>query len=460
MTSIHRRLIYSLTATLVVVMVVVSLSSYLTTRSEMDELFDENMKQVALTLQTQLQSQTLRNRILDAPPLTHEKILDEEEEFVVQVWDIKSEELLYTSHPSLVFPRLTKRGFHNTSFKDARWRSYVVQTAQSVIQISQPLDSRIDMLEEITLHMLLPILLLMPLLLPIHWWIVKRSLHPLSTVSKTIHTRNSTSLEPLTVEHIPEEIKTLVLSLNDLLDRLKKALHAQRRFIADAAHELRTPLTAIQLQADLLQRANDPVEHGEAIIKLKKGIARSSHLITQLLTLARQEPEASIVAFEKMNLVTLAKEVAEQYTPQANNKQIELHVQHSTEMVEIRGNQESLRILLSNLVDNAVRFTPRDGEVEISLSKQAGQVVLHVSDNGPGIPESERARVFDRFHRVQGTGVEGTGLGLAIVESIAKQHHASIDVGPGLYGRGITFGIHFPDAASFRAEPQPAGGNV
>ncbi len=442
MNSIRRRLITSLLLTLFGGSLVICLSTYLNARGEVDELFDNNLKQVALTLQTRFAATGLGASIVDVPALSQETAIEEEEEFAIQVWNVGDGALIYSSHPKLLLPRQTGRGFHDFSYEGSSWRSYVAEAPQNVIQVSQPMNSRIDMMTEIALNIMVPILLLMPLLAPLNWWVVSRSLRPLSAVSSALEKRTPDSLEPLSPDHAPQEIRALIQALNDLLQRLQQALSAQRRFIADAAHELRTPLTAVQLQADLLERADSEEERRTGMKKLKSGIARSAHLVQQLLTLARQEPTAAQRPFTSVSLEALAKVVIEQNLPMAESKGITLAL-NSQEAVSIQGDKDNLQILLGNLVDNALRYTPAQGSVTLVTGVENGRPFLAVQDTGPGIPADEREHVFDRFYRVEGTGSSGTGLGLAIAKSIAEQHHAEIRISEGLGGKGTEVRIVF-----------------
>jgi two-component system OmpR family sensor kinase len=241
-------------------------------------------------------------------------------------------------------------------------------------------------------------------------------------------------------------VRPLATSLNDLLARLQAAFATQRDFVADAAHELRTPLTALQLQAQLLERATDGGERDAALEELKRGLARAGHTVQQLLTLARQEPGAAALRREPVALSELVRDGVVAQMRLAEAQGIDLGVAEGDAVI-VTGDVDALRILLGNLIGNAVRYTPRGGRVDVSCRLEDGQPVLAVADSGPGIPEAERERVFDRFYRRPGertAGNEsGAGLGLAIVRAIADRHLARVSLQDAALG-GLCVRVTFP----------------
>jgi two-component system OmpR family sensor kinase len=242
---------------------------------------------------------------------------------------------------------------------------------------------------------------------------------------------------------LPEEIQPLVTALNDLLARLGRTLAAQRNFVADAAHELRTPLTALRLQVQLAERAQEPVERASAFATLRQGLERATHLVEQLLTLARQEPEAADQPFAPVQLGELVHEVVSALEPLAAARSIDLGVTRN-EGGTIRGARESLRTLVMNLVDNAIRYTPAGGRVDVASYREGARAVLAVTDTGPGVPPEERERVFDRFYRRVGSETSGSGLGLSIVRNIAQRHGAQVMLDSGPAWRGLSVCVVFP----------------
>jgi signal transduction histidine kinase len=275
----------------------------------------------------------------------------------------------------------------------------------------------------------IPLLVLLPLLGLATAWVVRSGLLPLRRVAAEVKRRDVQSLSPLSTTQLPEEVAPLVFELNRLLLRVDEAVSAQRAFIADAAHELRSPLTAVRLQLQLLDRAPDEPARMQARTALGAAIERAIHLIEQLLTLARQEPADARGAMEPVALEAIAADAVADMHTLAITRDIDLGLDAAGPAV-VRGNREALRILVRNLVDNAVRYTPAGGRVRVRISQDPGRAPqgawLEVIDNGPGIPASERARVFDRFYRRASAAQSGCGLGLAIVKAITERHGAQI----------------------------------
>ncbi|TFV88683.1 two-component sensor histidine kinase, partial [Oxalobacteraceae bacterium OM1] len=261
-----------------------------------------------------------------------------------------------------------------------------------------------------------------------------QGLSPVRRVAREVEARDAAALAPISDADLPEEITPLTHALNKLLKRLGHALGAQRAFIADAAHELRTPLTALKLQIQLAKRAGSEEERKMAFAELEQGFDRAMHMVQQLLTLARQEPGASPQKRENVDLAALAQQVAGTLASVAHDKRIDLGVSRA-DPVTLEGDPDALRVMLENVVENAMRYTPEGGAVDVAVKTVNGGALVQVADNGPGIPAGELERVFDRFYRVPGTAVQGSGLGLSIVREIADAHGAEVklaNTAPGL----------------------------
>jgi two-component system OmpR family sensor kinase len=232
--------------------------------------------------------------------------------------------------------------------------------------------------------------------------------------------------------------------LNLLFGRVRHAFDAQKSFVGDAAHELRSPLAALRLQAQSLQRASDDATRAVAVGRLTAGIDRAVRLVEQLLVLARQQASAATgIKLQPVNLSEIARLAMEDTASAAQARQIDLGLGHADDG-EIAGQAETLRILVRNLVDNAIKYTPPGGIVDLEVHRCAGRLVLTVDDNGPGIPEQDRERVLDRFYRVAGTETTGSGLGLAIVKSIAELHGATLSLAPSQRLGGLRVEVGFP----------------
>jgi two-component system OmpR family sensor kinase/two-component system sensor histidine kinase QseC len=273
-------------------------------------------------------------------------------------------------------------------------------------------------------------------------WIVRRGLDPLRFVAAEVQRRDARTLAPLGTDHLPREIEPLVNELNRLLERLRQAFAAQRAFISDAAHELRSPLTALRLQLQLLDRAPDETERLEARARLGAAVERAIHLVEQLLTLARSEPQDAAMELENVDLAAAAADAIKDTHDLALARKIDLGLE-APPGLNVQGDREALRTLVRNLVDNAVRYTPPGGTVQVRCWSAAQRAQLEVSDTGPGIPPGEKKRVFDRFYRRAAAQEDGTGLGLAIVKAIAERHGAQIDLGEAP-GGGLRVAVSFP----------------
>jgi len=426
--SIRRNLLIALLSALVLVGLAASAATYFAARNEANELFDYQLRQMALSLR----DQTLQSRNEFFPEFDYD--------FIVQVWDSAGTRV-YLSNQNIALPQ-SGLGFDTVPVNGEDWRTFTMSDGVKVIQVAQPMSLRRDRAAAIALRILAPLLASLPLFALLIWLLVGRGLRPLGDIARAIGARVPSSLEPLPEAGLPGEIQPMVAELNGLLSRLGDALETQKQFTADAAHELRSPLTALQLQVQLVERAQSDVERREALEQLKTGIRRASRLVEQLLTMARLDPAAA-QARSAVDLDALAASVAADFETLAGAKRIGLRLGR-VEPARAAGVPEALRTLLGNLVDNALRYTPEGGSVTIDAFTEDGRAALAVTDSGPGIPPEERERVFDRFYRLPGSGAQGSGLGLAIVSRIAESHHAEIELGEGEASRGLRATVRFP----------------
>ena len=366
-------------------------------------------------------------------------------ELVTQIWD-RDGVLVYWSRPGTGLPVPVTPGYATVNVDNRDWRVYTLVQGTHALQVAQAEDEREAIATKTALRTLLPFVVLIPVFGLMIWFAVGRGLRPLFAMSQAVARRQPDALAPLAERSLPQELQPLAGSLNALLARLDSALGAQRRFTADAAHELRTPLAALKLQLDVARRANDQPSRLAAYDNLDAGVERAAHLVDQLLTLARIEPEALATRAVDCDLGAIAKEAIVARGALAAKKHIDLGLARETP-VRVRGDPASLAILLSNLLDNALRYTPEGGKIDVALDNDGGRAVLTVVDNGPGIPPEERARVFDRFFR--GDDREpGSGLGLSIVKRIADAHHATIELGAPDHGTGLVVIVRFPESAA------------
>jgi two-component system OmpR family sensor kinase len=432
MTSIRKQLLVGLLAAVLVAGLIAAWGVYQRAYDELSELLDYQLKQMALSLRDQS----------FAPFPGGRPAFEEGFDFAIQIW---SEDgiRMYFSTPQSGLPNRARLGYATVETSEGDWRVFSIQQRGQILQVAQPMAVRQRLAAAAALRTLAPFLVLLPALGLLIWFIVGRGLTPLVAVAGAVKARTPAALHPLPERDLPEEIQPLVTALNDLLARLGRTLAAQRNFVADAAHELRTPLTALRLQVQLAERAQEPVERASAFATLRQGLERATHLVEQLLTLARQEPEAADQPFAPVQLGELVHEVVSALEPLAAARSIDLGVTRN-EGGTIRGARESLRTLVMNLVDNAIRYTPAGGRVDVASYREGARAVLAVTDTGPGVPPEERERVFDRFYRRVGSETSGSGLGLSIVRNIAQRHGAQVMLDSGPAGRGLSVCVVFP----------------
>ncbi|MCA1856810.1 sensor histidine kinase N-terminal domain-containing protein [Massilia oculi] len=307
------------------------------------------------------------------------------------------------------------------------------RAVQALVQVAETLDKRAHLANEIIRGVILPQFIILPVILALVWFALSRGLSPLAELQERIRARPQDDLSPIDPRQVPEEISPLVGSFNDMLERLAQTVEMQKRFIADAAHQMKTPLAGMRMQSELALRQHDPGEIHRSLEQLAKSSESATRLVNQLLALARAEnqPHAGL-AFEQIDLGQLARATVQDWVQASFTHGIDLGYEPpegaSAAPLHIAGNALMLRELLSNLIDNALRYTPPGGSVTVRVRRDGEHALLEVEDTGPGIAPSERAHVFERFYRILGSNVQGSGLGLAIVREIAQQHGAEIDI--------------------------------
>jgi two-component system OmpR family sensor kinase len=390
------------------------ITAYRTALQEANEIFDYHMQQMALSL---------------GGVNGGGRGAQDDLELVVQAWTAEGLQV-FQSTARAGLPQRAVLGFSNVEAEGRRYRVVSVQTGGQVVQVAQELVVRERLASRLALRTVTPIALMLPILMLVVGWVVSRSLAPVERVRAQLAKRAAEDLSPVGEGGLPAEIKPMVQELNSLLGRVQQSFKAQQHFVADAAHELRSPLTALNLQVQALQRAPDGPARALAQTRLAAGIARASHLVEQLLLLARQEADGS--EHQSVALAPLLRQIAAELAPAALARQIDLGLLHA-DALSTPGNAAALATLLRNLLGNALKYTPEGGRVDVSLlAGEGGQAALiRIDDSGPGIAEAERERVFDRFYRTAEAAehASGSGLGLAIARVIADKHGASLTLG-------------------------------
>lgn len=307
------------------------------------------------------------------------------------------------------------------------------ESVQVLVQVAETLNKRETLIRQALWAVIVPQLFLILLAGTSVWIVVSRSLVPLEQLRDAISNRSHLDLSPVQEEPAPREVQPLLRAINDLMQRLSQVLQVQRHFIADAAHQLRTPLAGLAIQTDIALRQSDPDALQHALVQIRAGVERTNHLVHQLLALARAEAGPDLaLKFEPLDLNELASMQTAEWVPHAIRKQIDLGYDGPGKPVVISGEPLLLRVMLANILDNAIRYTPQAGKITVHLV--AGeQPLITIEDSGPGIPPEERERVFERFYRVSDNNEPGSGLGLAVVREIARTHGARVwleDAGP------------------------------
>ena len=412
MNSIRARLLVWQISALLLTGLLVSVITYLLAWDAFNRIRDYGLEQIAYSV--------VRHGIEYE---NEEEVRNDRGQFVSQIWAADGS-LLYSSLAE-VGPPPQAPGLHEVAWDQAQWRVYALKEGGLTIQVATNLANRARKFAQIAPWLLIPLVVLVVVLGLLIRAAVTRALAPLEQVRGEIGQRGVLRLHALDSRGLPEEVAPLVNTLNDLLVRLDRAWSSQREFIADAAHELRTPLTAVKLQAQIARRAESPEAREDALARLADGVDRAAHLVEQLLAMARLEPIERQSAFQPVALDALVKSAVAAFSAQAEAADIDLGV-GACAALSVHGQAESLRMLLNNLIDNALRYTPRGGRVDVELRATAEGARLSVCDTGPGIPAADRTRVFERFQRLAGAEIPGSGLGLAIVREVATLHGGQV----------------------------------
>ena len=332
------------------------------------------------------------------------------------------------TNPSLALPQSLPNGIQTVAVGNVTYR-VLVRTLGSGkrLAVAQETSIRDEIARDSSLRTLLPFLILIPILLLVVADLVRKIFKPVADISTEIDQRDDQELHPIAIEPLPAEIRPLVNAINRLLERVKQSMDTQRRFVADAAHELRSPLTALSLQAERLADTEMPGNARERLATLRQGIERAQSLLMQLLALARSQT-FGVRPSMPVSVQQVFRRVLEDLMPLAEAKSIDIGVVGETDS-QVFVSELDLLTLVKNIVDNAIRYTPAGGHVDLQVLITQGLTSLMIQDNGPGIPEVEHARVFDPFYRVLGSDEIGSGLGLSIVQAVAIRVGAKVSLG-------------------------------
>ncbi|WP_250453821.1 ATP-binding protein [Caballeronia sp. ATUFL_M2_KS44] len=438
MNSIRRWLLGWLICGLALACVIAGYGIFRSARVEAGELFDYELRTVALSLPHNITAaDAAEGRSHDLHGIADDRL-------VIDIWDV-SGRLIYHSPHEPALPRFGD-GYRDADREGYRWRAFGVALPDRFVQVAQPYYIRDDMAVELALRIIWPLVLLIPAIVVIVLFVVARGLAPVRRLSASLAARSPESREPVAASTpLPDELRPLVDELNGLLVRLNDASEAQRIFVADAAHELRTPLTALKLQIQGAIGDGSLKVDGATLAKIEGRLNRLIHLAQQLLSMAREDA-AREAAFAPMSLRSLCETRVADFSLIAEAKAIDLGLvledtRDDRDAFTILGDAHALSVLVNNLLDNAIRYTPPGGCVDVTLRRESDGIALTVLDTGPGIPEDEIDRACDRFYRCVGTQGQGSGLGLAIALRVAQRHHARLRV-INRDGGGLAVSVH------------------
>jgi signal transduction histidine kinase len=397
---------------------------------ETQSQLDYQMEQVARILAAQDFSARQPQASVDEPDIlprvniTH----DNEDDLIVVVREAGGQ-VVYASKsnrhiPGGMLPAEAQLGFHIRDFGTGPFRVFNAQSNVLSIEVAMSMDVISEVEGGVALATLLPILLLLPVLALVIGLVIRRHLAPLDAAATALAQRPAASFEDLPVENLPAEVRPLVEEINRLMRRLEATVLREKQFVTDAAHALRTPLTALQLQVDVLDGGQDAQDKAARLAELRTGLRRIIRMSEQLLSLARNESAAGPIA-EKSDLRRSLDEVSQLYADAARAGEVRVQVE-SEAPVFVPGNSRQLGLILGNLVENAIRYSPAGRPVSIRSSVAGGRARIEVWDEGVGLPPSELERVFERFYRVPGDTSNGTGLGLSTVDTIVRQLGGSV----------------------------------
>lgn len=436
MSSIRLFLVAGILATLTLFNFVAALRGYQTSMEEADKLFDNQLLDFA--------------RLVGRLDLagTHDE-LRLGNNLAFQVW--KDGVLLAHSYHAPADPIAPfSNGFNYSNFDGYRWRTYARHetTGGHWVLVAERTDLRFVLAENVVLESILPILLSIPLIGLLIWLIVSHGLKPLTALSTELKNKQVNDLTPVRAQNTRRELAQVIQSINGFISRLNQAVEREKRFSADAAHELRTPISALKVQLHNLSGEIDT--HSDTWQQVQHGVERMQHLVEQLLSLYRMNPDKFAENCRAVDLYQVCEDViARQYSLVEARRQ---HLALEGEHLRITGDTFALDTLVSNLLGNASKYTPEEGNILVRVHRQGERVVLDVEDDGPGITEQERERIFERFYHSEKASKDGEppgcGLGLTIVSHVAELHHADVSVGTSSFGKGSRFTVSFPGLPS------------
>ncbi|RYF15704.1 MAG: HAMP domain-containing protein [Comamonadaceae bacterium] len=422
--SLQGRLILLVSGTAAAVWLATALLTWTDARHELDELLDSHLAQAAALLVAQQDLEFDDDEVQDAPALHRYA-----PRVAFQVFHEGRLALRSASAPAapLVQGGRTAEGFHTVQVGDQRWRVFAARGAERdvLVFVGEDLRARESILVAVLRSAFWPVAVALPLLALAGWWAVRRGLAPLRSLGATLAARRPGELQPVELAAAPTEMRSLLDALNALFARIASLLEGERRFTADAAHELRTPIAAIRAQAQAALATNEAAAREHALHLLLQGCDRAARLVQQLLTLSRLEADGR-QAQARVDLAGVVRAVLADLAPAALARQQALDFEAAGEC-SVMGDATLLGVLVRNLADNAIRYSPAGARIAVRVHREAGQVLLQVHDSGPGLPDADLQRLGERFFRVTGNEAAGSGLGWSIAQRIAAAHGGTLE---------------------------------
>lgn len=437
--SLQQRLLFTLLGSIALVWLATAVFSYFDARHELDELLDAHLAQSASLLLAQT-GHELEEIDTESMPQLHKRARG----VAIQIWETGG--ALRLRSASAPATRLSQKdeGFSDAEIDGKRWRVFSGWDGarRYLVQVGERYKAREEIAANLARNLLLPLLFALPVLGLLVWLNVARALRPLAALGRQVAGRDPGNLVTLDAGETPAEVMPLVENLNRLFERVAELIANERRFTADASHELRTPLAALRTQAQVARASAGDAERTHALDQVIAGCDRATHLVQQLLTLARLDPDQREGKTESCDLQALARAAVAELVPFALSRKIEIDLAEGA-ATQVTGCTGLIAILLRNLIDNAIRYSPEGGSVHVRVAGDGKAATLTVTDQGPGIPAEERNKVGQRFYRILGNEESGSGLGLSIVNRIAELHGASIGLGDGDGGKGLSVTVRF-----------------
>jgi two-component system sensor histidine kinase QseC len=446
MKSIRNQLLFVLTVVLTIAWALITVITYLESQHEVEEVFDSQMAQSAAVLSQfstlSLLGKTTKDHRLEKEMYGHRY----EKKLSFQIWE--NGQLILRSANAPVTPMANTPGYSDHTIDNEMWRVFALYISQNkIIYVAEKHEVREELIGEITLQALYPLTLALPVLMLLIRISLGQGLKPLRKLAREVEKRSSYNLEPVAEQaDIPREISPIIIALNSLFLQVKSAFEREKRFTSDASHELRTPLAGIKVQAQVAMRADNNEQRQHALDKIIQSVDRSTYLVEQMLTLARLDPDMENKQFSFINLSQLVNNIIDEYHVQARDKQITIDYLPTDEDILVKGHETALAILVSNLLNNAILYSPERSQVSIKIVKENDTVQLLVIDTGYGIPMDERDTIFDRFYRGENTQhQQGAGLGLSIVKRIVDIHNSTLGVLDNPSGQGTCMLVTFKE---------------